>query len=87
MFCPICNGIESYQGYCISCGDNEADCGRISDWTGPYAPYEQIMEGHLNQREAMESEDSCCHIIYCSKCQSSREVFISTWHCYLNTLT
>ncbi|MFD0590758.1 hypothetical protein ACFQZE_22465 [Paenibacillus sp. GCM10027627] len=80
MFCPICNGIVSYENNCSSCGNVAMDCGRLSDWTGPYAPYEPIAPERLVQPFLSSGiEDSCCHVVYCSVCEQVKEVYIREW--------
>ncbi|WP_168122989.1 hypothetical protein [Paenibacillus sp. HB172176] len=81
MFCPVCNGVQSLHTICGSCGFEMTDCGKTSDWTSPYAPYEPIREdqslfGHIFGASA---EDACCHSVYCRQCRQSSELLIAQW--------
>lgn len=81
MYCPLCNGIAAYSESCSSCGGNVSDCGRLSDWTGPYAPYEQITaDSYHSAAPFVNLEAACSHMIYCSSCQQLKEIVVSQWH-------
>jgi hypothetical protein len=79
MFCPVCNGIQTLNGSCPSCAGTVVDCGRVSDYTGPYAPYEPIEEGNLQSSVHLQTRNDCIHIIYCSTCKQTAEVSVAEW--------
>jgi len=79
MLCPVCNGIVDLQVPCLSCGGTVTDCGRLSDWTGPYAPYEPADVQAVSSASLMQSEAGCCHAVYCSSCQQTSEAIVTQW--------
>ncbi|MBD3917472.1 hypothetical protein H8B09_01795 [Paenibacillus sp. PR3] len=72
LLCAVCNGIRVLDLVCPACSDAAEDYGRVSDWNGPYAPYEpiQIEEEYA---AATQTEDVlvCRHSAYCSHCSYS----------------
>ncbi len=80
MLCPMCNGLENNAGSCPSCGETMLDGGRITDYAGPYAPYEPIAAGEMLGLSPEEQEAACRHIIYCPACGQSNEMLISQWN-------
>lgn len=79
MFCPVCNGIQSLNIHCSFCAGAVVDCGRLSDLTGPYAPYEQIEDEPLLSYVHLQNTSSCKHLIYCSTCKQTTEVSVTEW--------
>ncbi|WP_141500096.1 hypothetical protein [Paenibacillus luteus] len=79
MFCPVCNGIQSLHVSCSSCASATVDCGRSSDLTGPYAPYEQIKDEPLFSDMHLFDASSCKHLLYCSTCNQTSEVTVNEW--------
>ncbi|ALS26771.1 hypothetical protein IJ21_13670 [Paenibacillus sp. 32O-W] len=75
MLCPICNGFQQLNVRCASCGKMADDCGRPSDWTGPYAPYEPIAE---YDPVSASADGICRHIAYCSHCRDWFEVSVAS---------
>ncbi|WP_164779783.1 hypothetical protein [Paenibacillus kobensis] len=70
--CAVCNGIRALDASCPACSGTAEDCGRVSDWMGPYAPYEPIeVEYAANQ---MEGKNTCRHAAFCSCCSYAFEV-------------
>lgn len=82
MFCPLCNGMDDYRECCSACGATLMDCGRLADWTGPYAPYGPIDEewreptGTISE---INASADCHHIVYCRDCQATVEVLVAEW--------
>ncbi|MDQ6419871.1 hypothetical protein RB620_10545 [Paenibacillus sp. LHD-117] len=79
MLCPLCNGIGDYLESCKSCGGKVTECGRLSDWTGPYEPYGPIEGSLQNNMPISSAGDVCCHVIYCENCSRVSEILISEW--------
>lgn len=72
--CSVCNGIQQLEAACPSCSRIAEDCGRATDWMGPYAPYEPIdVEIAANH----ELASSCRHAAYCSQCNYAFEVLVA----------
>lgn len=81
-YCPVCNGMETIREACPSCMEALTDCGRIDDYTGPYAPYRNIDELKLTNGYDDLGSYSCVHLLYCSKCRSSSTLSVSEWPSY-----
>lgn len=79
MFCPVCNGIQALQENCTSCEGKMSDYGRVSDWTGPYAPYQPMEEGDILSNGLLQSRSDCKHVLICSNCNLTAEVSITEW--------
>ncbi len=61
--CPLCNGLETLQEYiCPHCGMKMMDSGSVSEFFGPYSPYEELTFATDNM------DNKCVHLISCSKC-------------------
>lgn len=75
MLCPVCNGIRLLNVPCPKCRCDADDCGRIADWSGPYAPYSPVSQEPFFNR----TEIYCEHIVYCSGCNRSYEVSVAEW--------
>lgn len=58
-FCPLCNGIHTIFILCDSCGAEMTDQGTVSDYYGPYSPYDA--------HDVVE-DDCCIHLFYCKYC-------------------
>lgn len=58
-FCPLCNGIHNILISCDSCGAEMTDQGTVSDYYGPYSPYDAL--------DVVE-HDCCIHLFYCKHC-------------------
>ncbi len=59
--CPLCNGLSRFHAACTRCGDPLEDAGAVSDYVGPYSPYE------LTPRLEQQS-DQCVHLLHCPAC-------------------
>ncbi|CAM4266227.1 hypothetical protein L1N85_18075 [Paenibacillus alkaliterrae] len=79
MFCPVCNGIQSLHGSCSFCGGTVMDGGRMSDYAGPYAPYEQIEFEQRQDDANMQNNHVCKHLLYCSTCEQITEAAVKEW--------
>lgn len=77
MLCPVCNGIQSLQRSCSFCAGTMVDCGRESDFIGPYSPYEPIEEINIQRSDHQNDGTDCKHIIYCSTCRQTAEVSVA----------
>ena len=60
--CPLCNGLTALDAACSKCGARMDDHGMLTDYVGPYSPYE------LSPRMRVEEEGRCTHLLYCSSC-------------------
>ncbi|SEO18693.1 hypothetical protein SAMN05518847_106192 [Paenibacillus sp. OV219] len=80
MLCPICNGLEQLYALCPVCSLQTEDCGRLDDFTGPYAPYQPDT---ITNSETIPSlsfiGNNCSHVVYCPSCSATYEVQISEW--------
>lgn len=59
--CPLCNGISRFQAPCVKCQNPLEDAGLVTDYVGPYSPYD------LSPRE-FHDEDQCVHLLHCPNC-------------------
>jgi len=76
MFCPVCNGFQYLHVRCSSCDSAIIDCGRTSDLSSPYAPYEQIVDEPLITSMLLQNSLSCKHLVYCPACKHTAEVSV-----------
>jgi hypothetical protein len=60
--CPLCNGLTALDATCGKCGARMIDDGMLTDYVGPYSPYE------LSPRMRVEEEGRCTHLLHCSSC-------------------
>jgi ribosomal protein L37E len=59
--CPLCNGMTQLHAACSKCGFSLIDGGAVTDYLGPYAPYDLSPE--------MEQGDPpCTHLLVCTNC-------------------
>jgi hypothetical protein len=81
MLCPVCNGLEQLAAQCPACSRNADDCGRLSDFAGPYAPYQPDpdTDSIYNETVSLDYEFSCLHVIYCPECEKTFEAAIAKW--------
>jgi hypothetical protein len=87
MLCPVCNGLEQLSALCKSCLSAADDCGRLTDYAGPYSPYQETWPAiewvaaysQSLERPEPESELYCVHIVYCTNCGSTQEVSVHEW--------
>lgn len=79
MLCPLCNGIGSEPDHCSVCGSKVTECGRTTDWTGPYEPYEPSSETWQNSYSQGNGMDFCCHVVYCESCSRISEIWVAQW--------
>lgn len=79
MLCPLCNGIGSEPDNCKICGSKVTECGRTTDWTGPYEPYAPLAEDWQNDYLQGVAADSCCHVVYCGSCGRVSEIAVAQW--------
>lgn len=77
MLCPLCNGIGPEPDNCSICGSKVTECGRTTDWTGPYEPYTPPSEGWQNGYFQGNDIELCCHIVYCESCSRISEVWVA----------
>ncbi|PWK14382.1 hypothetical protein [Tumebacillus permanentifrigoris] len=62
LVCPLCNGLKDVRAMCRACGVRLEDGGMITDYVGPYSPYE------LTPQMKQEHGGLCTHLLYCSTC-------------------
>ncbi|QNK56165.1 hypothetical protein [Paenibacillus sp. PAMC21692] len=79
MLCPLCNGIVDTIQLCDICGGVLTECGRLTDWTGPYEPYGPLSAGPETGRPYDASGATCIHIVYCESCGHLGEVMVAGW--------
>lgn len=59
--CPLCNGLNRLNALCSCCGAPLEDDGPVTDYAGPYAPYE------LSPR-VKQTARKCVHFLHCPAC-------------------
>jgi hypothetical protein len=59
--CPVCNGLTEVLSACPNCQAEMSDQGAVTDYLGPYAPYELVTA-------AGEQEHYCLHAVVCGNC-------------------
>ncbi len=58
--CPLCNGLKNIEKYeCSHCHVIMEDKGKITNFVGPYSPYED---------DKINEDDICIHLLSCPKC-------------------
>ncbi|KEO84415.1 hypothetical protein [Tumebacillus flagellatus] len=62
LVCPLCNGLRGVQAACKSCGGPMEDGGMLSDYVGPYSPYE------WTPQVKQENAGRCTHLLFCAAC-------------------
>ncbi|BCJ85760.1 hypothetical protein skT53_07450 [Effusibacillus dendaii] len=67
--CPICNGIRPLQMKCPRCQMDLENNGPLTDFVGPYSPYE------LSPRME-KGTDQCLHLLSCPMCGNESYAFI-----------
>ena len=74
--CPVCNGIASLAVPFPDCSSIMEDLGHVSDYFGPYSPYEENWPPAYNRQASRRMSANCVHFLQCPKCQrcSSRLV-------------
>jgi hypothetical protein len=60
-WCSVCNGLENPTGVCPQCNGEMVYGGKVSDYFGPYSPYDA-----LDFHE--KPEEKCLHVVYCPIC-------------------
>lgn len=78
MLCPVCNGMTQLDASCAVCASRVEDLGRMTDLSGPYAPYESIefiLRNSMSEL-GMSAFSDCQHAAYCSACQATYEVSV-----------
>lgn len=78
MFCPVCNGILPLSVKCSTCDGTNEDWGRITDWTGPYAPYESL-DATNELYNQLAGATNCRHIVFCSTCKLTAQIEVAEW--------
>ncbi|GIP40721.1 hypothetical protein J31TS4_40010 [Paenibacillus sp. J31TS4] len=66
--CPVCNGLEREAACCLACGTLAEDCGRFSDWLGPYAPYREQDDIAMTDGFPGAAQGVCTHTFSCPAC-------------------
>jgi hypothetical protein len=62
LVCPLCNGLKDVHAACRGCGGQMVDGGMVTDYEGPYSPYE------LTPQVKQENGGRCTHLLYCGTC-------------------
>ncbi|WP_312099445.1 hypothetical protein [Niallia sp.] len=74
--CPICNGMESLERTCTSCGYQVEDKGRVMDYYDDYSAYMPIDQMKLEDGYQDLSAHLCPHIVHCPHCGQEEILFI-----------
>lgn len=70
--CPVCNGLRPVRVSCKTCSGWMQDGGRVSEYLGPYSPYE------LSPLGQQESEGRCTHLLICSLCRNDAYLIVQS---------
>ena len=62
--CPLCNGLREPNVKCPKCRSRMEDAGMITDYVGPYSPYE------LTPKMKQENHGLCTHVMHCPNCMN-----------------
>lgn len=76
FICPVCNGLETLWPSCPRCLAAAEDCGKTSDFYGPYSPYRPIDDLKLTNGFADASAHQCVHTSYCPGCRAGFFVMV-----------
>ncbi|MFC4322127.1 hypothetical protein [Litchfieldia salsa] len=70
--CPLCNGFETADFHCVTCGQQLMDGGRVIDYFDDYSAYMEI-DGmkQIDGFATTLSEHKCAHLFYCENCSLS----------------
>ncbi|NPV27476.1 MAG: hypothetical protein HPY81_08590 [Firmicutes bacterium] len=67
--CPACNGLSELRQNCPDCGEEMEDMGAVSDYLGPYSPYQDRELLDLTVPDAQEHDwGECVHLLFCPNC-------------------
>lgn len=73
LVCPQCNGLLEKRISCPRCRGMMQDRGKVSDYYGPYSPYEEVDE--LSAKLG-ENPLFCTHLFYCEHCAEDKRIDI-----------
>lgn len=69
LICPICNGLRDISLSCSECGALMEDQGHVSDYFGPYSPYEEDLWPQLTGEAGSYFSHRCLHFFSCPRCR------------------
>ncbi|MGI6555410.1 MAG: hypothetical protein ACOX2P_08740 [Bacillota bacterium] len=75
--CPVCNGIVALAVSCPDCGKYMEDLGHVSDYFGPYSPYEENFWPASNSQVLRSVSGNCVHFLQCPQCQRCTSRWVS----------
>ncbi|WP_066632671.1 hypothetical protein [Desulfolucanica intricata] len=75
LVCKLCNGMTEIHQKCSFCGSEMKDGGAISNYYGPYSPYEKI-ELMPGVRVTTGEGEQCIHLLVCPVCGADMRVGI-----------
>ena len=67
-YCPVCNGLDSFEYICPKCQSKMEDSGKLSDFFSDYSPYREIDDVNLTNGFLDVQENLCLHVAYCPQC-------------------
>ena len=75
--CPLCNAFSRLEKACPKCTNSLEDAGKESDFTDPYAHYNDLdtikmADGYLSTNK----EEICPHLVTCNNCGYDEVHFI-----------
>lgn len=73
--CPMCNGV-TLPGKCPVCTVQMKDLGPVTNFLGPYSPYEETDPASEGKDQDKPFEVSCVHLVYCPNCQYDHRVTV-----------
>lgn len=68
--CPVCNGLTEVLTTCPVCQGKMDDQGAVTDYLGPYAPYDLAAE------TPCQLDHYCLHTVVCSDCGFRQSVAV-----------
>jgi len=78
-FCPICNGLSTWNAACPQCGQALYDEGPLQNFLGPYSPYRNIDDMKMSNEYPDLELHQCIHIGTCPQCQQQMAIAVSEW--------
>lgn len=77
--CPACNGLSELRQSCPDCGAEMEDMGAVSDYLGPYSPYEDRELLESTGPDTLEPDwGECIHLMSCPNCGRDKRRSVET---------
>lgn len=76
--CPVCNGLQELDIECPVCSQQMNDCGKWSDYLGPYSPYREIDDISMSDGTLGSKNNQCLHLVNCADCHQNFTIQITS---------